>query len=59
MTLRPDVRSTDGTALNAQAVVFSINRITTARNAAATYPSYFSSVETPDDSPWCSGSTRR
>jgi peptide/nickel transport system substrate-binding protein len=49
LKLRPGVNFTDGTPLNSAAVVYSLERIATARNAASTYPAYFSSVETPDD----------
>jgi peptide/nickel transport system substrate-binding protein len=49
LKLKPDLTFSDGTPVNSQAVVFSIERMRSARGSASTYPDYFSSLETPDD----------
>jgi peptide/nickel transport system substrate-binding protein len=49
LKLRPDVTFSDGTPFNAAAVVASMERLKTARGLAATYPSFFSSIEATDD----------
>lgn len=48
LKLRPDVKFTDGTLLDADAVEYSIRRMKSARGSAATYPDYVASYEKPD-----------
>jgi peptide/nickel transport system substrate-binding protein len=48
LKLRPDVKFSDGTPLNADAVQQSIERMKGARGSAATYPGYIASYDKPD-----------
>ena len=48
LKLRPDVTFSDGTPLDAESVVYSIQRMSNARGSTATYPEYIASYDTPD-----------
>lgn len=48
LKLRPNVKFSDGTPLDADAVEFSVKRMKNARGSAATYPDYVASYGKPD-----------
>jgi peptide/nickel transport system substrate-binding protein len=48
LKLRPDVTFSDGTPLDAEAVVYSVKRMAKARGAAASYSAYVADFQTPD-----------